>query len=82
LQVMNVYAMRMAAVFMVSTCTIAIRTEIFPRPLALLGYVIAVLLLLGSGRLPWVPMAFPAWTLLVSVQILLANFRQGQAQGS
>jgi hypothetical protein len=81
-QLINVYAMRMAAVFMVSTCTIAIRTGIFPRPLALLGYVIAVLLLLGSGRLQWVPMAFPAWTLLVSVQILLANFRQGQAQGS
>jgi hypothetical protein len=74
-QLVNVYAMRMAGVFMISTCTIAVRTGIFPRPLAVLGYVLALLLLLGSGRLPWVPMAFPVWTFVVSVQILLANFR-------
>jgi hypothetical protein len=43
--------------------------------MAYLGYLLAVLLLIGSGRLPWVPMAFPVWTLLVSGQILFANFR-------
>ena len=74
-QLVNVYAMRMAGVFMISTCTIAVRTGIFPRSLAVLGYALALLLLIGSGRLPWVPMAFPVWTLLVSVQILFANFR-------
>ena len=74
-QLINVYAMRMAGVFMISTCTIALRTGIFPRPMAFLGYALALLLLLGSGRLSWVPMAFPVWTFLVSVQILFANFR-------
>lgn len=78
-QLINVYAMRMAGVFMITTCTLAIRTGIFPRPTAFLGYALALLLLLGSGRLPWVPMAFPVWTLLVSVQILVANFRSGPA---
>lgn len=79
-QLINVYAMRMAGVFMITTSTLAIRTGIFPRPTAFLGYVVALLLLLGSGRLPWVPMAFPVWTLLVSVQILVANFRSGPAR--
>ncbi len=78
-QLINVYAMRMAGVFMITTSTLAIRTGIFPRPTAFLGYALALLLLLGSGRLPWVPMAFPVWTLLVSVQILVANFRPGRA---
>ena len=79
LQLINVYAMRMAGVFMITTCTISIRTGIFPRPTAFVGYALALLLLIGSGRLPWVPMAFPIWTLLVSVQILIANFRPGNA---
>lgn len=81
-QLINVYAMRMAGVFMITTCTLAIRIGIFPRPTALLGYALALLLLLGSGRLSWVPMAFPLWTLLVSVQILVSNFRPGTAQPS
>ena len=71
----NVYAMKMAGVFMISTCTISRKLGLFPRPTALLGYALALLLLLGSGKLSWAPMAFPLWTLLVSVQILLANFR-------
>jgi hypothetical protein len=71
----NGYGMRMAGVFMITTSTLAIRTGIYPRPTAFLGYAIAALLLLGSSRLPWVPMAFPFWTLLVSVQILAANYR-------
>ncbi len=74
-QLVNVYAMRMAAVFMMSTSTIAFRTGIFPRWTALLGFAIALLLLAGSGRISWVPMAFPVWTLLVSVQVLLSNLR-------
>ena len=76
----NVYAMRMAGVFMITTCTLSIRAGIFPRPTAFLGYALAVLLLLGSGRLPWVPLAFPLWTLLVSIQILVSNYRPGRAR--
>lgn len=78
-QLINVYAMRMAAVFMMSTSTIAFRTGIFPRWMALLGFVIALLLLAGSGRISWVPMAFPVWTLLVSVQVLVSNLRGPRA---
>ena len=52
LQLINGYGMRMAGVFVITTSTLAIRTGIFPRFTALLGYVVAALLLLGSGRRP------------------------------
>jgi hypothetical protein len=74
-QILNVYAMKMAGVFMFSTCTVAFRTRIFPRWMAYLGYALALLLLLSTGYLYWVPLAFPLWVLLISVYILFSNLR-------
>jgi hypothetical protein len=74
-QIVNVYAIRMAAVFMISTCTLAIRTGMFQRWMAFLGYVLALLLLLSPGRLYWAPLVFPLWALVISVYVLLANLR-------
>jgi hypothetical protein len=73
--IVNIYAMKMAAVFMMSTCTIALRIRIFPRWAALLGYALAVLLLLTSGMLYWAPLVFPLWVLVISVHILFTNLR-------
>jgi hypothetical protein len=50
-QTANVYAIRMAAVFMMSTRTLAIRIGIFPRWMAYFGFPLALLLLLSLGRL-------------------------------
>jgi hypothetical protein len=74
-QIVNVYAMRMAGVFMITTSTLAIRTGIFPRWMAFLGYGLALLLLLSIGYLPLAPLAFPLWVLLISVHIFLANLK-------
>lgn len=79
-QIVNVYAMKMAGVFMVSTCTIAVRTGIFPRWMAYLGYALALLLLLSTGYLYWTPLVFPLWVLLISVHILLANLQPAPAR--
>ncbi len=46
-QIMNIYAMRMAGVFMISTCTLSLRTDITPRWMAYLGIVLALFLLLS-----------------------------------
>jgi hypothetical protein len=73
--IINVCAMKMAGVFMMTTCTLAIRIGIFPRWMAFLGYALALLLLLGSGLFYWAPLVFPLWTLVISVYILLANLR-------
>jgi hypothetical protein len=78
-QIVNVYAIRMAAVFMISTCTLAIRTGIFPRWMAFLGYVLALLLLLSPGRLYWAPLVFPLWVFVISMHVLLANLRPNAA---
>jgi hypothetical protein len=74
-ELVNVYALRMAGVFMISTCTIAIRIGLFPRWMAFLGYALALFLLQSIGRFGWAPLVFPAWALLVSVYVLFANFR-------
>jgi type IV secretory pathway TrbD component len=78
-QIMHVYALKMAAVFMVSTCTLSIRTGIFPRWMALLGYALAVLLLFSVRYRHWIPLVFPLWVLLISVHILLANLKPDPA---
>ncbi len=74
-QLINVYAMKMAGVFMISTCTVAVRIKIFPQWIAFLGYALALLLLLSVGYFYWVPLVFPLWVLLVSAHILLTNLK-------
>ena len=71
----NVYALRMAGVFMFSTCTLAIRIGILPRWMAFLGYALGLFLLLSIGRFGWAPLVFPLWTLVISVYVLFVNFR-------
>jgi len=67
---LNVYAMRMAAVFMISVATISLRTRFVPKWLAFTGYASAVVLLISIGISPWVQLLFPIWILLLSVHIL------------
>jgi hypothetical protein len=66
-------------VFMISTCTLSLRTGIIPRWMAYLGLVLALLLLLGVGTFYWVPLVFPLWVLLISVHILLADLGRSQS---
>jgi hypothetical protein len=75
-EIANVYALRMAGVFMISTCTINMRIGIFPRWMAFAGYLLALFLLAGAGRWGWSPLVFPVWTFIISVYILIANYRQ------
>ncbi len=76
---MNTYAMRMAAVFTISTSTIGLRTGFIPRGIALCGYAIAVVLLVGLKVTLWVQLLFPFWVLIVSLSILIDTFRGGSA---
>ena len=50
---LNVYAMRMAAVFTATTTTLAVRLRLIPRWLAVAGYLTAAALLLAVGAIPW-----------------------------
>jgi len=73
--------MKMAGVFMFSACTIGLRTAIFARWVAFLGYACAlVLVVIANWR--WIALVFQIWMLLVSVQILLAEFHSSHAGAS
>jgi len=74
--IMHVYAFKMAAVFMITTSTLAIRTRVTARWIALLGYASAAFLLVGSNYLDWVLFVFPCWVLMVSIYILTDNLRK------
>ncbi len=74
-QLTHTYTMRMAGLFMMSTCTLSIRTDILPRWLSILGYVLAVTLLLGGGLGSGILLVFPAWIFVVRVFILQSNLR-------
>jgi hypothetical protein len=72
---LNVYSMRMAAVFTLTTVTIARRTQIVSRWLTVAGLATALVLLVGIGISPWAELLFPAWILALSIDILAADPR-------
>jgi hypothetical protein len=75
----NTYAIKMAGVFMISTCTLFLRLKLAPRWIVYLGYALALFLLLSIGYISWISLVFPVWTLLISVYILIENYRTGPA---
>jgi len=79
-EIMTVYTMKMAGVFMMSTCTLSLRTGIFPRWMAYLGFALALFLLLSIGFFDWAPIVFPLWVLMISVHILAANLRRQKSE--
>jgi hypothetical protein len=71
LTISKTYALRMAAVFMISLATMWLKTGLMPRWLVGVTYLVAVGLLLASDISMWLTMAFPIWVLVVSVLLLV-----------
>ena len=78
-ELMNTYAIKMAGVFMISSCTLFLRLKLAPRWMVFLGYALALCLLLSIGFISWIALVFPLWTLLISVYILIQNYRRKAA---
>lgn len=78
----NLYAIKMAGVFMIMTSTLAIRTGFVPRWIAILGYALALLLLFSNFLFDLNLILFPLWVLLISIYILADNFRHDAARNS
>ncbi|MFD5798546.1 hypothetical protein ACFWIO_34460 [Streptomyces diastatochromogenes] len=72
---MTGYAMRMAAVFVCSMSVIGHRLGVLPRWLSVLGFLTALTLLFVSSNVPWAELVFPAWSLVLSVYIIVASGR-------
>jgi hypothetical protein len=77
INILVVYAMRMAGVFMMSTSTLVRQVEFAPRWLAVVGFVGAVCLLVGAGNFYWAILIFPTWVLALSIA-LLVGVRRGR----
>ena len=77
---MNVYAIKLAGVFMLSASTVFARTGTMPRHLVYLGWAAGVFVLGGSQFLDWSFVVFPVWVLLISTQILIDRFRRPAPQ--
>ena len=78
-EIMINYAIRVAGVFMISTATLFLRTGVLPRWLSFLGYGLALVMLFRVGsidRLGWVVLFLPLWILLISVYVLIDNYRR------
>ena len=65
-----IYAIRMAAVFMIVVSTIGMRLAVLPRWLVVAGYVAALVLIFNVSYLETLVLVFPAWVAAVSVVIL------------
>jgi len=71
----TIYALKVAAVFLMTASTIVLRTAITARWTAILGYLAAATILLGSQIFDWTIFMFPTWVLIVSINILVENYR-------
>jgi hypothetical protein len=72
---LRVYGMRMAGVFTLNTAVITLRTGIVARWISAAGIAVGVVLLVSIGLTPWLELLFPAWILLLSVEILRTGRR-------
>jgi hypothetical protein len=77
--IVNIYAIKMAAVFMIVTSTLALRTGFASRWIAFLGYALSLPLLFGSRFVDWGFTVFPVWVFLMSLHILVANLLRPSA---
>jgi hypothetical protein len=64
------FATRAAAVFLIATATIGLRSRVFPRWFAVTGYLLGILLLVVVTAWDWIIMVLPAWVAVVSLYIL------------
>ncbi|MDH6243842.1 hypothetical protein [Mycobacterium sp. OTB74] len=67
----STFALRMAAVFMISSATIWLKTGLMPKWLVVLTYVVAVGNLIAGDVSLWIVLTFPVWVLVVSVLLLV-----------
>jgi len=77
---MNIFGVKMAAMFMFSTCTLALRTAFLPRWVSYSGFGCGVILLAIITDWPWIELVFPLWTLSVSCRILASDLLGRKAE--
>jgi hypothetical protein len=75
-QMLNIYAIRMAGVFMISLSTVWLRTRVMPKPVAIATLAIALMLIFVINFSLWIVLVFPAWVFTISVYVLYQDLRR------
>ena len=74
------YTLRMAGVYMTAIGTLWLRSGIMPRWLTVITIVLALGFLLAAGWAREARFIFPLWVLMVSIYILILNYRRTHQQ--
>jgi hypothetical protein len=72
------FASRAAAVFMIATASVGIRSGTFPRWFTMTGYGLGLILLFGVVVWDWIILVLPAWVAVVSLFILRRERARGR----
>ena len=65
-----VFALRMAAMFVLTTSTIGRTSRVLPAWFAWSGYAVSLFLLLSASLEPWLALVFPVWLLVLSAVLM------------
>jgi hypothetical protein len=79
-RILGDYALRMAGVYMMAIGTLWTRSGIMPCWLTIITYILALGYLLAAGWAKEVRFIFPVWVFVVSVYVLVLNYRGTQDQ--
>lgn len=79
-EILNNYLIRMAGVYMLSINSLWAKAEIMPRWIIMITYLLALVFIFLATQLILARFFFPAWVLLVSIYILILNYRRNQDQ--
>jgi hypothetical protein len=79
---MFAFATRAAALFLLSTATVGLRTGTFPRWFALIGYATGAILLVVVSFYDWIVLILPAWVAFSSLFILRREWARRSQPGS
>jgi hypothetical protein len=71
----NVYAVKMASVFLLTTTTLSFRIGIFPKWVIFISYGLGLIMLLNLFLVEWLILLFPLWVLMLSIIVLVENFK-------
>jgi hypothetical protein len=79
-EILGNYTLRITGVYMLSIGSAWNRTDVMPRWLTILTYIMALSFILIGGSIREARFTFPGWVLLVSIYILITNYRRKRDQ--
>ena len=80
-EIIGNYTLRMAGVYMTAINSLFSKTGLMPRWMTIITYILALGFLLAAERIREARYLFPMWVFLVSVYILVLNYRQTHDEG-